>query len=141
MDFIQLLEQHPPSSGEAINVLPAVIGATLVGIDKANQNGYDWVKMCREYFNNRPEQNVYKNHPVDDTYDDWWYETMPNVFFYQLFDLYPNTVDFDYQFITVADQFLESVKIMGGSATPWTKPYMNYRGWNFETMSPIRFWC
>jgi hypothetical protein len=128
-----------PSSGEAINVLPAVIGASLVGIDKTNQNGYDWVKMCREYFNNRPEQNVYKNHPVDDTYDDWWYETMPNVFFYQLFDLYPNTIDFKDQLITVADQFLESVKLMGGSATPWAKPYMNYRGWNFETMTPYDF--
>ncbi|MCW8849313.1 MAG: LamG domain-containing protein, partial [Melioribacteraceae bacterium] len=126
-----------PSSGEAINVLPAVISATLVGIDKSNQNGYDWVKMCREYFNNRPEQNVYKNHPVDDTYDDWWYETMPNVFFYQLFDLYPNTLDFPVQFVSVADQFLESVKIMGGSAAPWKKPYMNYRGWNFETMTPF----
>jgi hypothetical protein len=126
-------------SGEAINVLPAVIGASLVGIDKSNQNGYDWVKMCREYFNNRPEQNVYKNHPEDDTYDDWWYETMPNVFFYQLYNLYPNTVDFDDQFVSVADQFLESVKLMGGRSTPWTKPYMNYRGWNFESMTPYDF--
>lgn len=128
-----------PSSGEAINALPAVIGATLVGIDKSNQNGYNWVKMCREFFNNRPEQNVYKNHPSDDTYDDWWYETMPNVFFYQLFDLYPNTIDFNDQFVSVANQFLESVKLMGGSTTPWSKPYMYYRGWNFETMTPHNF--
>lgn len=128
-----------PSSGEAINTIPAVIGATLVGVDKSNQNGYNWVKMCREYFNNRPEQNVYKNHPVDDTYDDWWYETMPNVFFYQLYDLYPNTTDFNDQLVSVADQFLESVKLMGGKATPWTKPYMYYKGWNFETMTPHNF--
>lgn len=128
-----------PSSGEAINAIPAVIGATLVGVDKSNQNGYNWVKMCREYFNNRPEQNIYKNHPVDDTYDDWWYEIMPNVFFYQLFDLYPNTVDFNDQLVSVADQFLESVRLMGGKATPWTKPYMYYRGWNFETMTPHNF--
>ena len=128
-----------PSSGESINVLPAVIGATLVGIDKSSQNGYDWVKMSREYFNNRPEQNIYKNHPVDDTYDDWWYETMPNVFFFQLYNLYPGTIDFDHQFRSVANQFLESVKQMGGGATPWKKPYMNYRGWNFETMAPYDF--
>jgi concanavalin A-like lectin/glucanase superfamily protein/type IX secretion system substrate protein len=128
-----------PTSGEAINVLPAVIGASLVGIDKANQNGYDWVKMCREYFNNRPEQNVYKNHPVDDTFDDWWYETMPNVFFYQLYDLYPNTQDFNYQLRSVADQWLKAVEKMGGSATPWNKPNMNYRGWNLTTMTPYIF--
>ncbi|MCB9249429.1 MAG: T9SS type A sorting domain-containing protein [Ignavibacteriales bacterium] len=125
-----------PSSGEAINVLPAVIGASLVGVDKSNQNGYNWVKMCREYFNNRPEQNVYKNHPVDNTYDDWWYETMPNVFFYQLYDLYPITLDFDLQLRSVADQWLKAVEKMGGKATPWNVPYMNYRGFDLSNMTP-----
>lgn len=125
-----------PTSGEAINVLPAVIGATLVGIDKSNQNGYNWVRMCREYFNNRPEQNVYKNHPVDDTYDDWWYETMPNVFFYQLYDLYPNTDDFDFQLRSVANQWLLAVEAMKGSSTPWNIPNMDYRGWDLATMTP-----
>ena len=75
-----------PSSGEAINVIPAVVGASLIGIDKSNQNGYNWVKMCREYFNNRPEENVYLNHPSATSGDDWWYVTMPSVFFYQLYN-------------------------------------------------------
>jgi hypothetical protein len=30
-----------PNSAEAINVLPAVIGASLAGIDKSNQNGHN----------------------------------------------------------------------------------------------------
>ncbi|MDX1741456.1 MAG: hypothetical protein R3178_09195, partial [Rhodothermales bacterium] len=51
-------------SAEAINVLPAVVGATLVGIDKSNQNGENWVLMAEEFFNRRPEENVYLNHPV-----------------------------------------------------------------------------
>lgn len=127
---------NSPANGEAINVIPAVVGASLVGIDKSNQNGYNWVKMCREYFNNRPEQNVYKNHPVDNTYDDWWYETMPNVFFYQLYDLYPQTEDFNYQLRSVADQWLTAVEKMGGSAAPWNIPDMNYTGWDLSTMTP-----
>lgn len=125
-----------PQSAEAINCLPAVIGATLVGIDKSNQNGKNYVLMCEEWFNKRSEQNVYKNHPVDDTYDDWWYETMPNVFFYQLYDLYPGTGDFANQFLSVADQWLKAVETMGGSTTPWKVPYMNYRGWNLSDMTP-----
>ncbi|HET54495.1 MAG TPA: laminin G, partial [Ignavibacteria bacterium] len=125
-----------PTSGEAINVIPAVVGATLVGINKSNQNGYNWVRMCREYFNNRPEQNVYKNHPVDDTYDDWWYETMPNVFFYQLYDLYSNIDDFDYQLRSVANQWLRAVESMGGSSTPWNVPNMDYTGWDLSNMTP-----
>ncbi len=124
-----------PSSGEAINVLPAVIGATLAGIDKSSQNGYNWVLMCEEFFNRRPEENVYLNHPSAASGSDWWYDTMPNVFFYQLYDLYPHTGDFDYQFTTVADRWLEAVAAMGGSTTPWTKPYMNYRGWYLSSMT------
>lgn len=122
--------------GEAINVLAAVVGASLMGIDKSSQNGHNWVLYCEEFFNRRPEENVYLNSPVTSSGSDWWYDTMPNVFFYQLYALYPGTGDFAYQFTTVADRWLEAVEAMGGSATPWSAPYMNYRGWYLETMTP-----
>ena len=41
--------------GEAINVLPSLIGATLVGIDKSNQNGTNWV----DYFYQDTEVDVH----------------------------------------------------------------------------------
>lgn len=125
-----------PGNAEAINVLPAVIGATLVGLDKSNQNGHNWVLGCEEWFNRRPEENVYLNGPATQSGDDWWYAMMPNVFFYQLYDLYPGTGDFDFQFTSVADQWLRAVEVMGGKATPWKKPSMNYRGWYLSTMTP-----
>jgi len=40
-----------PFSAEAINLIPASTGASLIGVDKSNQNGYNWVLMCEEYFN------------------------------------------------------------------------------------------
>ncbi len=126
-----------PFSGEAINVLPAVIGASLVGVNKSDQNGHNWVLGCEEFFNRRPEENLYLNSPIYDSGQDWWYDTMPNVFFYQLYDLYPNTGDFAYQFTTIAERWLAAVKKMGGSSTPWTKPSMNYRAWIFSTMKPL----
>lgn len=125
-----------PTSAEAINCIPAVVGATLAGIDKSNQNGYNWVEMCQEWFNKNNGLMVYKNHPDDQTSDDWWYETMPNVFFYQLYSLYPNTGDFHNQFINVANKFLQSVYVMGGSTTPWKLPNMNYQGFDFSSMLP-----
>lgn len=79
---------------------------------------------------------VYKNNPDDQTSDDWWYETMPNVFFYQLYSLYPNAGAFHNQLISVADQWLKSIYIMGGSTTPWQVPNMNYQGWDFANMIP-----
>jgi len=125
-----------PNSAEAINVLPAVISASLVGIDKSKADGYNYVLMTEEYFNRRPEENIYLNHPVASSGGDWWYDTMPNVFFYQLYNLYPNTGDFQYQFRMVADRWSAAVKAMGGGTTPWTLPNMNYRGWRFSTMTP-----
>jgi hypothetical protein len=124
------------TNAEAINVIPAVVGATLAGIDKSDQNDHNWVLGCEEFFNRRPEENVYLNGPTAQSGDDWWYAVMPNVFFYQLNDLYPGTGDFDYQFTSVADQWLRAVEAMGGAATPWQKASMNYRGWYLSTMTP-----
>ena len=124
------------ASSEAINLLPAVVGASLCGVDKSNQAGYNWVLMCEEYFNKNNGANVYLNHPDGSNWDDWWYDVMPNIFFYQLYSLYPNTGDFNFQFTSVADKWLAAVKTMGGSTTPWQKPNMDYRAFNLKTMKP-----
>ncbi|HER08649.1 MAG TPA: T9SS type A sorting domain-containing protein [Bacteroides sp.] len=126
-----------PDAGEGINVIPAVIGASLVGIDKSDQFGHNWALMCEDFFNKRPEENIYLNHPVTSSGDDWWYETMPNVFFLQLNYLYPHQGEFDYQLETLANQMLTAVQYMGGSATPWQVPCMNYRAWSMSTMTPL----
>lgn len=128
---------NSPNAREAINCLPAVIGATLAGIDKSSQNGRNWALMAEEWFNRRASQNVYKNGPVDDTGDDFWYETMPNIFFYQLNHFYPNTGDFNYQFTTVADRWLLAARTMGGSTTPWRNANVDHRGWFLQTMTPF----
>jgi hypothetical protein len=122
---------------EDINVIPSVIGSSLCGIDKSNQNGFNWVLMCGEFFNKRNGELIYLNSPSASSGDDWWYETMPNVFFYQLAYLYPNIGDFNFQFTSVADRWLEAVNKMGGKTTPWQIPNMNYRAWNLIEMKPL----
>jgi hypothetical protein len=124
------------SAAEAINVLPAVNGATLLGIDKRAQLGRDWVLMSREFFNNRAAENVYLNSPVVSSGDDWWYDVMPNIFFYQLYSAYPATPDYSRQFTTVADRWLQAMYAMGGSITPWSHPGLEHRGWHLSTMTP-----
>ena len=124
------------SRGEGINCLPAIVGASLAGIDKSNQRGVNWVSMCREWYNKANGEDVYLNAPDGTTGDDWWYETMPNVFFYQLYSLYPGTQDFPTQFHAVADRWLEAVQAMGGSTVPWSLANVNHRAFNLLTMSP-----
>lgn len=128
---------NSPSGSEAINVLPSLVGASLVGIDKTSQFGQNWIEMSRDFFNKANGENLYLNNAGASSGGDWWYDLMPNVFFYQLYDLYPNPGnEASDQFNTIAGRFLESVKAMGGDDTPWKIPSMNYRAWKFKTMQP-----
>jgi hypothetical protein len=128
---------NSPSNGEAINVLPSLVGATLCGANKTNQYGRNWLSMSQDYFNKNNGELLYLNSPAGGSGSDWWYDLMPNVYFYQLYDLYPNMGgDAPFQFNAIADRFLTAVQTMGGSATPWHKANMDYRAWNFKTMQP-----
>ena len=129
--------QTPEGGAEAINYLPALVGASLCGIDKSDQNGYNWVRMAEQFFNRSNQEYVYLNNYNGRSGHDWWYETMPNIFFYQLNACYPHSGNFDDQFISVANQWLAAVIAMGGSATPWSVPYMNYRAWDLKKMEPL----
>ena len=135
--MVSYVGQMLGTSAEGINLMPAIIGATLSGINKTNQFDHNWVLMSEDFFNHRVDENIYLNNPTTNSGHDWWYETMPNIFFYQLNALYPNTGDYNYQFTKVADRWLEAVVNMGGDACPWQIPYMNYRAWNFNQMKPL----
>ena len=123
---------NSPSGSEAVNVLPSLVGATLVGNDKSNQYGQNWLLMSQDFFNKANGENLYLNNAGASSGGDWWYDLMPNVFFYQLYDLYPNIgAEANSQFTIIANRFLESVRAMGASDTAWQVPNMNYRAWNF----------
>ncbi len=126
------------NQAEAINIIPAIVGASLVGIDKSNQNGTNWVTKIKDFYNLKNGQNVYLNGYSTTSGHDWWYDVMPNVYFYQLHSLYPNaTPEFDNQFTTVANRWLNCVNQLGGKTTPWSLPNMNYRAFNLMTGLPL----
>lgn len=128
---------NSPLGNESINVLPSLVSASLLGVDKRNQFGRNWLLMAQDFFNKANGENLYLNNPSTTSGNDWWYDLMPNVFFYQLYDLYPNMGgDAAAQFTAVADRFLEAVRAMGGHDAPWEAAYMNYRAWKFKTMQP-----
>ncbi|HYG40454.1 MAG TPA: LamG-like jellyroll fold domain-containing protein [Cytophagales bacterium] len=125
------------NQAEAINIIPSLVGATLNGVDKSNQNGINWVEKAKDFYNSKNGQNVYLNGYNVQSGKDWWYDVMPNVFFYQLYTQYPAVPDFEIQFTTIADRWLEAVYKMGGSSKPWSVPQMNHRAWNLATMTPL----
>lgn len=122
------------TGGEAINTLAAVVGATLAGIDKNNQNGQNFVAMCQKWFSSDNGQDVYLNTEGWITGRTFWYELLPNVLFYQLNDLYPGTGAMPEQMITVADRYYEACVTMGGRTEPWRVPDFNHLSFSFEKM-------
>lgn len=76
---------------ESLNSLAALIGGTLVGIDKTDQNGRNYVKMVQNYFNSDNGWNIVMNNTCPDVAllgggygRDWWYDVFPNVLYYAL---------------------------------------------------------
>lgn len=123
-------------NGEAINVLPSLVGASLVGIDKTDQFGRNWLLMSQDYFNKANGENLYLNNIGGHSGGDWWYDMMPNIYFYQLYDLYGKVGDAENQFGLVANRMEEAVRVMGGKATPWTRAFMDYRAYDFLNKEP-----
>ncbi|MDR0618991.1 MAG: hypothetical protein LBG17_03720 [Bacteroidales bacterium] len=107
---------------ESINSLAALIGAGLMGIDKTNQNGFNFVKMVQNYFNSETGWNIMMNNtnPVSGKLGggygrDWWYDVLPNVLYYALCDIFPNVENADNIQYQVAEQFYKADSILNGN--------------------------
>lgn len=133
--YIGRFGQSSGTAHESICTMGAVLGATLSGIDKSNQNGYNWVFMLDNYFSDT--QNLFLNNIGGVTGQTFWYEVLPSVLFYQLNYFYPNTGNFNSEFVTTANQWYNACVAMGGNTTPWTLPNFNYTAFNFSTMLPV----
>lgn len=126
----------PSQTQEAINCIPAVVGASLVGVDKTGQFGYNWVSLCQNWFNASAQEGVYLNNPGGTSGSEWWYDLMPNIFFYQLYSLYPNVGNFQSQFTSVADRWFAALKAMGAGTAPWSIANIHHTAWKLSTMTP-----
>ena len=106
---------------EALGGLGAVVGATMVGIDKSNQDGNNYALMLRNYFSKDNGWNVIMNFTNKGAHigggygNDFWYEVHNNVLFYALAHFYPNEKGFNEITRTIAEQFYKSDSVMGKS--------------------------
>ncbi|MFN0176084.1 MAG: hypothetical protein ACKVU0_15645 [Saprospiraceae bacterium] len=119
---------------EALGALGAVLGATLVGIDKSKQDGQNYVGMLRNYLNRDNGWNVIMNFTNKGAHigggygNDFWYEIHNNVLFYCVADLYPKEKGFEEIQRTIADQFYRSDSIMGNSYSYSFFDFKNMKG-------------
>lgn len=107
---------------ESLATIGSVFGASLVGIDKSNQNGKNYVTMLKNYFNSDTNWNIVMNNTCPEVAllgggyaRDWWYDVYPNVLFYGVANFYPEEKDYSEIMRSVADKFYEADSILAGN--------------------------
>ncbi|WP_353124587.1 hypothetical protein [Parapedobacter pyrenivorans] len=132
-------DNHKGMFHESLATMGGVLGATLVGIDKSNQNGLNYVGMLKNYFNRETGWNIMMNNTAPEVAllgggygRDWWYDVYPNVLFYAIYDKYPQEPDFEKLAKTIADQFYKADSILDGNYD-WTF-------FDYGAMKPMKNW-
>lgn len=126
-----LVQNESNNAYDAITCYGAVLGATLVGIDKSDQNGSDYVEMLNAYFQKASGIDLYLNHVETRTGDTFWYELFPSLLFYQVYDHYRETPEMAQNFIRTADRWHEAAVELGGP-----KANFDWTAYSFETKQP-----
>lgn len=107
---------------EALTSLNSLLSAGLVGINKTNQRGFNFVKMAQNYFNSDNHWNIVMNNTnpavamAGGGYGrDWWYDVYPNVLFYGVAALFPNVENTEIIQRRVAEQFYRADSVLNGN--------------------------
>lgn len=107
---------------EALTSLNSLLSAGLIGIDKTNQNGYNYVKMAQSYFNSDTKWNIIMNNTNPEVAmagggygRDWWYDLYPNVLYYGVAALFPQVDNTEYIQHTIAEQFCKADSVLKGN--------------------------
>lgn len=98
---------------EGINIMSAVVGATISGIDKSKDRGLDYVDMLETFYNSKNGQDLFLNTTECETGGSFWYETYPNV----LMSILSNLYHYDWleeKLKIVAELYLKAIDSMGG---------------------------
>lgn len=116
---------------EALGQLASVVGASLVGVNKANQGGYNYVDMSRTFFH--PSLGIALNGSRPDVNggaDSWWYTTLANSLYMMLGDQYPTSNNMTTIQTSIADKYYAAVVALGGANANF-----DGQGFNFNTMT------
>jgi len=124
---------------ESLTTIGAVLGASLVGIDKSDQNGENYVSMLKNYFNSETGWNIVMNNTCPEVAllgggygRDWWYDVYPNLLFYGVANFYPEERDYSDIMLSIADKFYESDSILAGN--------YQHTFFDYSTLEPKENW-
>lgn len=122
---------------EALATMGATLGASLVGIDKRNQQNLNYVGMTKNYFNSETSWDIMMNNTCPEVAllgggygRDWWYDVYPNLLFYAIYDKYPNEPGLEKMAKRIADKFYEADVVLNGN--------YDYSYFDYAKMKPMK---
>lgn len=121
------------NSQEGITCMGAVLGATLVGIDKSRQDR-DYVDMCAAWFNARNGMDLVLNRQEDFGGGSFWYELFPHVVFYALADRYPDKPRLQEIVRRTADRWRDACAALSDSHGV---PDFDHTAYDFRARKPV----
>lgn len=138
-DLRQGVEHYKGIFHESVASIGSVMGASLVGIDKSNQKGKDYVGMLKNYYNSDTKWNIIMNNTSPEVAllgggyaRDWWYDVYPNLMFYAVADFYPNEKDYTTIQHSIADKFYQADSTMAGN--------YQHSFFDYSTLEPKDSW-
>lgn len=132
--YVGSIKQCGGSDHEAITCITSVLGATVAGIDKSNQNGHNWVLMCENYFNSDNLENLFLNSTVSESGHTFWYEVYANLLASALLYFYPNTGGMEEKSKVAADKWYEACYHLGGKEN---KADFDHTAFDFKGLKPV----
>jgi hypothetical protein len=118
---------------EAVTTAAAVYSATLVGIDKADQHGNNYVQMLNAFFN--PAEGVFLNNPGRSSADaSMWYLLYPALLFAHVSQQYPEETQLRQNVVKTIESWYKAYEVMYNNG----EPDFNYTGFNFLTNQPYK---
>jgi hypothetical protein len=122
-----------PEKHEAITAIGAVLGASLVGIDKSNQDGQNFAHQLLNYHNRDNGLGIVMN-STNAKNDSFWYDIFPNIGFAAVSSLYPKDSDLERVTRESADRWGEAIRIIAAGKSI---PNFEITYFDFKTMQPV----
>lgn len=102
---------------EAIGIMAAIYGASLVGIDKSNQVGQDYIAMMETFFHTNPDypnrRLAYNSPRKRHVHEDWWYDSIPNLLLFAIAEKYPKERWMAKRLKNIAEALIEMIGCLG----------------------------
>ena len=123
---------HSDGSQEGVSVISAVLSATLVGIDKSDQGGRNYVDELNAFFSNQ-ESVVLNNIGSQSRNQSLWYKLYPGILFTQVALQYPDEERLQANALDNIESWYQAYRVFDQNGSP----DYNYTKFNFSTMQPI----